>query len=200
MRILIELGPEFRAAVSGTERSAKYLASAASAGLRRAAEETASYIADQYLSGRALNRRTGNLARSLAGWMIADLEAVIGVRPFSGVDAYAWLLTDEVKTIRPRTARLLAVPIGENLTAAGVPRFRSPRDVPNGFFYRSASGALLFGYRLGKTERARIRPLFALVPEVTVFGSGALYDGVLDRVDAITDTVYRSIADQLESA
>ncbi|HOQ06045.1 MAG TPA: hypothetical protein PKY88_12625 [Anaerohalosphaeraceae bacterium] len=200
MRVLLELGPEFRAAVSGTHRSAQHLARAASGGLRRAAQETASYIADHYLTGRVLRRRTGNLARALAGWMLSDLEAAVGVRPFSGVDAYAWLLTDEVKTIRPRTARLLAVPIGENLTAAGVPRFRSPREVPNGFFFRSAAGNLLFGYRLGKTERARIRPLFALVPEVTVFGSGALYDGVLDRVDAITDTVYRSIAEQLESA
>jgi len=74
-----------------------------------------------------------------------------------------------------------------------VPRYNSPRDVPDGFFFKSHSGQLLFGRRLGKTTRARIRLLFVFKKQVTVKGSGALMAGVLDSASDIAEIMTSEI-------
>lgn len=186
MRLSMQLG-------KGSERTIKKLGTmgrevlkAVHAGLDEGAKDAAGYIVSNYLSGQALKRRTGNLAKAVDGWMAGDLHAVIGVRSDSPVGKYAWLLTDEQKTIRPKNSKFLAIPIGENLTGAGVARFTSPRQVPNGFFV-STGNSLLFGYKRGK--RGKFRALFTLKKSVFVQGSGALVDGVLDKVDDINDSI-----------
>ena len=88
------------------------------------------------------------------------------------------------------TVKIGTIPIGEGLTRAGVPRFRSPREKPEGFFVKT-KGRLLFGYKRGK--KGKFRPLFTLVKSVFVQGSGALYDGVMDSLDDIG----RSMEDEI---
>jgi len=163
---------------------------ACSAGLGKAVKFAAGNVIENYLSGQALKRRTGQLAREVDGWMAAELEGVVGVPETSTVSTYKWLLGEEEKTIVPRNAKFLTIPIGENLTGAGVPRFTSPRQVPDGFFV-STKGRLLFGTKRGK--RGKFRPLFTLVKSVFVQGTGALADGVLESQDQMTDIIQEEI-------
>ena len=131
--------------------------------------------------------------------MESKFDGVVGVRESSGVDQYKWLLGDEQKTITPKRGKFLAIPIGEALTPSGVvkAKFASPRLVKDGFFIKSRTGRLLFGYKVGK--RGKFRPLFVLVKSVLVQGSGALYDGVMDKVDDIGRAMEDRIGVALEN-
>jgi len=113
------------------------------------------------------------------------------VRDNSAVDRYKWILVTEQKTIRPKRAKFLAIPIAEGLTAAGVARFASPRDVPDGFFFTGKSGELFFGRKRGK--RGKVRTLFVLKKAVTITGSGALLAGVFESADDITESIANEI-------
>lgn len=175
-------------------------------GLHRAVLHAAAHTARQHLTGQTLRRRTGNLARALTGWSVAKYQAMVGVKDQSAVDAYAWLLGDDTKIIRPRKGKYLAIPIGANMTAAGAAKYDSPVFVPGGFFLRSKSGKLLFGVRDGvgnqsrigsKTRKtARFVPLFVMRESVTIKGKGALAKGVLESVPAMTDIIQQAINTQ----
>jgi hypothetical protein len=182
MNIQLEMGPNFPRVVKELGSMGRAVIEACSEGLKKGVKLAAGNVAADYLSGQALKRRTGRLAAAVDGWMEDDLDGVVGVRSGSMVAKYAWLLGDEQKTIVPKRAKFLAIPIGEGLTPAGVPRFSSPRQVPDGFFVKT-KGRLLFGYKRGK--RGKFRPLFTLVKSVLVQGSGALFDGVMDSLDDI---------------
>lgn len=46
-----------------------------------------------------------------------------------------------------RPGGYLAIPIADNILSRGNARFKSPRDVEGGFFFKSKNGTLLFGKR-----------------------------------------------------
>ena len=98
-----------------------------------------------------VRQRTGHLKQSLnssdakkdgAGWF-----ATVGFRK-GVVDAYAETV-ERGRTFTP-SKQLLAIPVGEALTAAGVARYRSPRDVSDGFWRQSVSGFVGFYQWVGK--------------------------------------------------
>jgi hypothetical protein len=151
-------------------------------------------IVENHLTGQALKRRSGNLARAVDSWPVTDTDVVVGVRPDAAVGRYKWLLGDEQKTIVPKRSKYLAIPIGEALTASGVPKYSSPRDVQDGFFIKS-KGRLLFGYKKGK--KGRFRPLFILVKSVFVQGTGALADGVAESIDDIGSAIETEISKRI---
>ena len=185
MIISFEMGPEFKRTVSELSAMGKAILKAASKGLQKGGQLAAGKVISDYLSGQSLKRRSGQLARHVDSWMAGELEVTIGVPADSMVAKYAWLLGDEIKSITPKKGKVLAIPIGENKTGTGVPRFKSPRDVEGGFWFKSKSGKLLFGYKKGKTGRGKFRLLFIGLKSVTIHGTGALLDGVLDSIDAI---------------
>lgn len=197
MRLMIQMGPDYQRAVASLGAIGEAIEKAVTDGLHKAAKLAAGHVAEGYLSGQALKRRTGRLAASLDGWLESARTAVVGVRPGTAVDQYKWILGDEERTIRPRQAKFLTIPIGENLTAAGVARYASPRQVPEGFFVHTG-GKLLFGHKRGK--KGKFRPLFVLVKEVLVQGSGALYDGVMESLDDMAAAIEAEIAKRLEAA
>lgn len=190
MIIQLEMGPQFQSVVAELGSMGAAVVEAVSIGLEKGVKIVAGKVSRDYLSGQALKRRTGSLARAVEGWTEGDFDGVVGVRENAAVDKYKWLLGDEQYTIRPKNAKFLTIPIGENLTGAGVARFSSPRQAPDGFFVKT-KGKLLFGYKKG--TRGKFRPLFVLVKSVFVQGTGALYDGVLDNVDDITDQMDNEI-------
>lgn len=192
MQLLFELSPDFQKTVSDLSETGQRVRAAASEGLQEGVFAAADHVSEEFLSGQYLKVRTGSLRNAVQGWMASDLDGVVGVVEGTAVEKYMYQLGDETKVIRPKKAKYLAIPIGENLSASGVAKFDSPRDVPGGFFFKS-KGHLLFGYRLGKTTRARVRPLFVLKKEVTVIGTGALYDGVEESLPAITDAINRKL-------
>lgn len=183
MIVRLEMGPDFKTTVEKLSSMGQAVLQACSQGLKKGASLAAGKVVSDYLSGQSLKRRTGQLARGVEGWLAAPLDAVVGVRPNQAVDRYKWLLGDEEKTITPKKAKFLTIPIGEGLTSSGVARFSSPRQVPGGFFVK-VGGRLLFGYKRGK--KGKFRALFVLVKSVFVQGSGALYDGVIDSLDDIS--------------
>lgn len=191
MMIVIETCPGFDSVVADLSETGRKIIAAAAKGLETGAKVAANTVAADYLSGQSLKWRSGRLAGAVDSWMLGPLEAVVGVPENSQVDKYKWLLGDEAMTIRPKNSKFLAIPIGENLTAGGV-QFDSPYDKPDGFFVRK-SGSLLFGYRRGKTKRAKFRALFVLVKSVLVQGSGALADGVLKSTDNIAASMQAEI-------
>ena len=190
MMIQLEMGPEFFRTVRELGILGSYVFDACSEGMAKGVKFAAGKVSAEYLSGQSLKRRTGRLAAAVDGWMAGPTEGVVGVRPDSAVEKYKWLLGDESKTITPKRAKFLTIPIGENVTGAGVARFSSPRQVPDGFFVNTG-GRLLFGYKKGK--KGKFRALFVLVKSVFVQGSGALYDGVDDSIDDIADTMETEI-------
>jgi len=190
MMILLEMGPEFQRVQRELSGLGQAVVDACSTGLEKGVKITAGIVGSDYLSGQGLKRRSGQLARAVQGWMAGELDGVVGVRPNSAVEKYKWLLGDEQKTITPKRAKFLAIPIAEGLTSAGVARYSSPRQVPDGFFVKT-KGKLLFGYKRGK--KGKFRPLFILVKSVFIQGSGALYDGVTDSVDDIAGAIETEI-------
>ena len=191
MMIQLDMGPDFQKTVSELGGMGKAVVDACSKGLAKGAELAAGKVVSDFLTGQSLKRRTGRLAGAVEGWMAGYLEAVVGVRPNSGVEKYKWLLSDEEKTITPKRAKFLTIPIAENLTGAGVARFSSPRQVPDGFFIKTKTGRLLFGIKHGK--KGKFRPLFVLVKSVFVQGTGALSDGVMDSLDDISEQMENEI-------
>ncbi|HUT12913.1 MAG TPA: hypothetical protein VMY42_20625 [Thermoguttaceae bacterium] len=58
---------------------------------------------------------------------------------------------------RPVKGQFLTIPIADNVGARGNPKYDSPREVPDGFFFRSKRGGLFFGRDLGKTKKGKGR-------------------------------------------
>jgi len=191
MIIKLQMAKGFDRTVDKLGSMGRDVIEACSKGLDTGVKNAAGHVSANFLMGQALKSRTGLLAKAVTGWLEGKLDGVVGVRPGTAVDKYKWLLGDEQKTITPKNAKFLAIPIGENLTGAGVVRKPSPRDVPDGFFVKT-KGKLLFGYKKGK--RGKFRPLFTLVKSVLVQGSGALADGVMDSIDDITAAMQTEIA------
>ena len=191
MMITLNMGPDFSRTVEELSSMGAAVLSAVSRGLDTGGKLAAGAVQRDYLSGQSLKRRTGTLAREVDSWMPGKLEAIVGVPADSPAAHYAWLLSDEQKTILPTKGKYLTIPIGEGLTPSGVPRYSSPREVTDGFFIKSKKGQLLFGIKHGK--RGRFRPLFVLVKSVFVQGTGALLDGVNDSIDKITGSIEDNI-------
>jgi len=192
MMIQLQMGAGFEKTVAELGSMGDAIRRACSVGLKKGVKLAAGKVVSEHLSGQDLKRRSGRLAEAVDGWMAGELEGVVGVQEHSGAEAYKWILGTEQKTITPKKAKFLTIPIGENLTQAGVARYSSPRDVPDGFFFTGKSGGLFFGTKRGK--RGKVRPLFVLKKSVTVTGSGALAAGVLDSADDITEAMTDEIA------
>lgn len=203
--ISIDIGPETESVIRYYQQLGRSLRPALHDGLAEAVHFAGEHIGQNYLTNQALKARSGHLRQATQGWMESDLHGVIGVADGSAVDSYKWLLGDnpenQPKTIRPKNAKYLSIPIGDNLNASGTAKYSSPRDVPENLkatFFQS-HGQLLFGYRPGKTGRARMRVLFVFKREVQVYDTGALVDGVTEQLDTMTETIFNHVKKAAEA-
>lgn len=157
-----------------------------------------------------LRHRSGHLSASTnasapekdsLGW-----AAAVGYRK-GDVDGYARVQEGvdrdgnyvEGTTIRAKK-RLLAIPIGDALTGAGVHRFKGPRDFEGvnalggpGFWMRF-NAHLFFVVPAGRGKGARLRFLYIGVPSVTVPGRKPLRtasEGKRERMRQIADEEVR---------
>lgn len=96
-----------------------------------------------------LKRRTGNLVKS-ANASVANAKPELTATGWSVRIGYGdgpsrdyAALQEFGGTVYPK-GKLLAMPVGEALTATGRPRFASPRDVPGGFWIPSRNGGAVF--------------------------------------------------------
>jgi len=189
VKVTLEMGPSFNRVAAELGSMGSALKAACSAGLEKGVKIAAGNVIGNHLTGQSLKRRTGNLARAVDGWLESDTDGVVGVGEGTAVDRYAWLLGDEDKTITPKKAKFLTIPIGEGLTPSGVARYKSPREVEGGFFIRSKTAL--------RGKKGKFRPLFVLVKSVRVKGSGALYEGVTESMDDISLEIENEIDRQL---
>ena len=100
-------------------------------------------------------RNPAGLAASIT-WRRDGNEATIGSdKPY----AAALQFGGDIRSSRP--GGYLAIPIADNLAARGNPRFSSPKDVPEGFFFQpdGPGGTLFFGRELQgrRPKRPRIK-------------------------------------------
>jgi len=193
MMIELSLGPEFQQTLAELQAAGRDLVPAVSKGLAEGVKFAAGKVISEYMSSQSLKRRSGNLARAVEGWLEKPLEGIVGVRENAAVSKYKWLLGDEQMTITPKKGRALTIPIGEALTGAGIAKYDSVKnaeDVLGTKIFR-LKGRNVLGYKVGK--KGKFRPLFVLVKSVFVQGSGALIDGVLDSVDAMSAAIEKRI-------
>lgn len=122
------------------------------------------YIKEKKLKGQVLKRRTGRLAGSI-GYKVdkigTEWRGVVGSNVlYSAIHERP---TAEERTIRPKHAQYLTIPIGEALTPAGVLR-QPATEWKNTFIQRSRSGNLIIFQR----RETKITPLFVLKKSVTL--------------------------------
>lgn len=142
-----------------------------------------------------LTVRSGKLRQSLqasrAQTDAGGLFATVGYRR-GVVDQYAGVHEAAGPvTITPKRGRLLAIPVGAALTAGGVPRYASPREVP-GFWVTSKAGNKVFLPKDGGP------PLFVGKESVTITPRRPLHkakDRTRDRqVAIIREQINRELA------
>ena len=159
-------------------------------GVRRVLLELSNQIGNPIKPGKALNPRSGMLAKA---WQVrggAELNVSSTSTGAKGELAtnnpYA-RIQDEGGTVVPTTAQWLAIPVGPAKTAAGVSRFQSPRQVQGLFVLKSKNGNLLLVAPRGKDA---ITVWYILKKSVKIPASH-----YLDLAAAETDKVASGIVD-----
>ena len=147
--------------------------------------------------------RAGILRRSIRG--MVEVENSTTVLSLSAgkdgtvAERYA-ALQEYGGTVTPKRGRYLAIPFGAALTGAGVPRYRSPRDVPDLHMVRGKGGNPVLGRTIGTGKGARFEGLFALVrrsqvPETRFIGRAM--DAIRDEARAEAG---KAVRDAVEGA
>lgn len=115
-----------------------------------------------------LHNRSGNLRNSLHKKVQGTRLKALSLRMWS--DAPYARLQEYGGVIRARGGGYLAIPVDDNLTPAGKPRYRSPRDpaLSDGRFLELPSGTLWFVL----DTPGDVKFLFALRKEVDIPGPG----------------------------
>jgi len=174
------------------------LARGVEAGMRQAVHAAAGAVVKHSLSGGVLRRRTGALARSIAGRTEGsglDIVGLVGVS--KGPAARYAAMLEGGGTIRMKSKRL-AVPVGEALTPTGRPRYPGgPRTVPGLVMIKRPGRAPLLAMPMGGGQ---IEPLFVLKTSVTIRGYHWLSKGMDAAIEPVTNTLQRSVDAALGAA
>lgn len=138
------------------------------------------------LSGPVLKVRSGN-ARASVRIIPAQVDAR-GVTGSVGTNSPYLAFQHKGGRIVPRNAKNLAIPIGNALTPAGVPRYASPRQIPNLVFIpkTKAGNAILALSQPG----GKLDPLFVLKKEVTI----GPHDFLSQPKSQLTATLQKTLA------
>jgi hypothetical protein len=179
------------------------------------AQVTAGYIVKTKLSGSPLHRRTGALARSIIG-----RGEILGGTPGFRVGtlrgpAIKYAAVQELgtvgkggtmPTIKPRTAKALAMPVNDALTPAGVARWQGPRQSPIDLrFVPFRHGTIAVGALYAAKDLQRIHkrggtlrdilPYYILLSKVDLAPRHFLRNGVLESLPLITANLTTFLSD-----
>ncbi len=134
--------------------------------------------------------RSGSLLRGVASTRAERRNGIVEARAGYGdgpSKRYA-MITEFGGTITPKRAQLLTIPVGEALTASGVPRFSSPLQVPGDTMWIFPKGKNPLFVRLDENDEMEV--LFVGVKSVTIHGTGAAASATevaLGQAQAIID-------------
>lgn len=123
------------------------------------------------VKGGMLQPRTGNARRAISERVVADLNG--------GTRFEASLVGDLTKApylrvqndggvIVPKNGKYLTIPVGEALTAGGVPRFTARQLISNPYQFGYSGTFVAKGMLFGKINNRMIDPLFALRERVVL--------------------------------
>lgn len=157
-------------------------------GVGNVLKEATRQVGLQIKPGAALHPRSGSLGKAFTprGGAIVDIR--LGVAKADGsltANHPAARIQDEGGTVRPTRAKNLAIPLDAAKTAAGVPRWKSPREVAGlkftmrggvGFLAKVVTparkvGAYIKGGQMRNAKRyiaEKLKFLFVLKSEATV--------------------------------
>lgn len=166
------------------------------AAIRREMTQTA--IEAEAAAKRNIARnRSGRLRRSVTGY-VEEVEGGVRMTLRAGAGdsplVYARLQEEGGRVVAKR-GRYLAFPLpgGPAETARGVPRYKSPRQVPGLSFRPTKSGGIL-GKTIGKGKRARWQTWYILVPSVTIPAQWYARRGFLSATDRLPQRLGERIA------
>jgi len=189
MNVILELGPNYRKLEAALRKAPKDTYKAIVSGLQTGIGEAANVVKLEVMQGHV---RSGALQRAIASY--GDdrdkLVGYIGVGDKTNVAPYAWLLGQDIKTITPKRSQFLSIPIADGLKPSGEARYSSPRQVPDGFFFRKNNN-LFFGQRTGKSFRL----LFVLKPSVTVSGFNIFPHVIEQQIPRMVQAIKKSLSD-----
>lgn len=167
-----------------------------------------------------LQTRTGSLRRSITfrtrGKSLADLGIDLLGGAARGGNAQVYARTHERgAVIRPRRAKRLAIPIGENLTGAGDARFPSARDFFQVFGSSGTKEAFIVGSKrtpgnavvMLKRGSGAV-PMFVLTDQVTIPGPDTTGDKgrlqfagtAIKLLPYLRDSIRRGFGDAIKKA
>jgi hypothetical protein len=185
--------------------SGEVVRAAVGTAFQRGATKIGGFIAKNFLSGQVLNRRTGNLARSVEGiYEVSEGLPRLRVGVFKSPARNYARMQEFGGTITPKKAKSLAVPVGAGaITPAGVSKYDSPRQYPGELQYipinRGNLVALLVDPKeKRKAEGERMKATYLLLRRVRVKARPFLRPGVMAFLPELTQEVGRSIRKVLD--
>jgi len=184
---------KFQAFDTAMKKAPGQLIRAIARGLTTGLHSTAGVVKRRVGNSSLLKRRSGHLTGAIKAYKDSplDLFGYIGVGDDNDVAPYAWLLGKrEPKTINAKEGKLLAIPIAAGLTDKDVARYNSPRDVPDGFWFKSKAGNVLFGRNVGKGQ---LELLFVGKESVTIESSGILPDVIQERIPKMAQAIEKEV-------
>ncbi len=193
---------------------------------QKQAQKAAGTVVRTQLSGQALGRRTGTLARSVEG----RVDTTAGRLPAMRIGVFKGPATryaavqefgtkgknpaSPIPTIRPVTAKALAIPINDSLTGAGVAKFLGPRSDPRDLvFIPFARNTIVIGAlfernriraaqtaALGTLNLREVKAAYLLMTEVDVEPTFWLSRGVDLYIPTYTEELLDFLGDFIVSA
>ena len=136
-------------------------------------------LREGYLSGARLRVRSGRLrgtASSSVTRAFGSVALTVTVGRANDASLSYARIQEDGGTITPKRGRFLAIPVGPALTAAGVARYSSPRDVPGLRFQPIHGGAMGRLVKDTGGKRGRSETWFLLVPSVKIKGTHYMRD------------------------
>jgi len=159
--------------VSGLARDfEKRVNKAAAEGLDAAGREVVGVVKERFLSGQALNVRSGHLRRSIGhetdtGALTVKVGPLAAAKGGDGTPIAYAAIHEFGGTIKPKRGKWLTIPSELAMTPAGVPRYPSARDVP-GLRFQPIDGSRALLVKDRKGRRARSEVWYYLVRSVTM--------------------------------
>lgn len=175
--------------------------------LTRLAQIVAGDVVKNELSGQALKRRSGSLARSIIGiggvLPGGQLGWRVGVLKGPSL-AYARIQHDG-GVIRPVNAKALAMPVGPAVTPAGVARYKGPRTYPRPLGFIPLNRGNVVGLLVEKPVKGvkrragtRIgRVAYILLKQVKLKPTNFITKRVTPRIKETMGIVEQAIADAI---
>lgn len=174
--------------------------------MRRIVGRLQSYVVARKLNGVPLQARTRNLARSVFSRVEIQGRDLVGRVGFDLKKAIYGRIHELGGVVTPKRAKNLTIPVGNALTASGVPRFDAREFITatrkggagiHGFTHSfvNKNKTAIIGVRKSGTAEA----VFLLRQRVVIPASHPLEETLSENVDEITDALRTGVVEAVRT-